>query len=57
MYALCDWATYLHLGRQAAMILTPLKPSLFDARLRLVIALISGMALAIAIIPKHNRNK
>jgi hypothetical protein len=39
--ALCGRATYVHFGRQAAMIVAPSTLSLFDARLRLVIALIS----------------
>jgi hypothetical protein len=43
--ALCDWATYMHLGRQAATILAPLTPSAFDARLRLVIAPLSWIAV------------
>jgi hypothetical protein len=37
--ALCDRATYMHLGRKAAMILAPSTPRLFEARLRLVMAL------------------
>jgi hypothetical protein len=39
--ALCDRVTYVHLGRKAAMILAPSTPRLFEARLRLVIALLS----------------
>jgi hypothetical protein len=34
-------ATYVHLGRTAAIILAPSTPRLFDTRLRLVMALIS----------------
>jgi hypothetical protein len=49
--ALCDRATYVHLGRKAAMALAPSKPKLFEARFRLVMAPISLMALAIAIMP------
>jgi hypothetical protein len=41
----------MHLGRQAAMILAPSTPSSFDARLRLVIALMPGITLARVIIP------
>jgi hypothetical protein len=37
---------YAHLGRQAAMILAPPTPRLFEARLRLVMAPISSIALA-----------
>jgi hypothetical protein len=33
-------ATYVHLGRTAAIILAPSTPRLFDARLRLVVALV-----------------
>jgi hypothetical protein len=33
-------ATYVHLGRTAAIILAPSTPRLFDARLRLVMALV-----------------
>jgi hypothetical protein len=32
-------ATYVHLGRTAAIILAPSTPRMFDARLRLIIAL------------------
>jgi hypothetical protein len=39
--ALCDRATYVHLRRTAAMILAPSAPRPFDARLRLVMALLS----------------
>jgi hypothetical protein len=35
-------ATYVHLGRMSAMILAPSMPRLFEARLRLVMALVSG---------------
>jgi hypothetical protein len=44
-------ATYVHVGRTAAMILAPSTPRQFDARLRLVMALISGRVLAKAIMP------
>jgi hypothetical protein len=37
---LCDRATYVHLGRKAATISAPLTPRLFEARLRLVMALL-----------------
>jgi hypothetical protein len=38
-------ATYVHLGRMAAIVLAPSTPRLFDARLRLVMALLlSGIA-------------
>jgi hypothetical protein len=46
--ALCDRATYMHLGRTVAMTLAPSTPRAFDARLRLVNALIPLMVLAIS---------
>jgi hypothetical protein len=51
IYALCDMATYMHLGRKAAMILAPSTPRLFDPRLRLVMAPLSRMASARAVTP------
>jgi hypothetical protein len=39
--ALCGRATYVHLGRKAAMISAPSAPTRFDARLKLVMALVS----------------
>jgi hypothetical protein len=52
--ALCDRATYVHLGRTAAMNLAPSTRRLFDARFRLVMAPISLMASAIAAGPDVN---
>jgi hypothetical protein len=40
--ALHGRATYVHLGRMSAMILVPSMPRLFEARLRLVMALLPG---------------
>jgi hypothetical protein len=50
-------ATYAHLGRMAAMILAPSTPRRFDARLRLVMAPMSGMALARAVTPVIRDNR
>jgi hypothetical protein len=41
-----DRATYVHLGRTAAIILAPSTPRMFDARLRLIIALILDMGIS-----------
>jgi hypothetical protein len=38
--ALCGGATYVHLGRKTAIILAPSMPRPFEARLRLVMALV-----------------
>ena len=49
--ALYGRATYVQVGRMAAMILAPSLPKQFDARLRDVNALISLIAVAMPISP------
>jgi hypothetical protein len=53
--ALYGRATYVHLGRMLAMILAPSMPRLFEARLRLVMALLSENIRDVSLVAGRDR--